>query len=191
MHKLRYLRVSHRILERIFYESAQSNGVEQYSEQSRKPLSQQWILKKAKRLIYHRCIVSDLPSNLLKCFLLVTFPYMTDIYTQRTTKLFTPIIKSFIALKVLIQNERTRWLQRELYIVRLYRVLSELDTLSLFLCYELLVCYTVLVTALLESISNAVMVTALLESISHLCYLLYLLIVTCKHNGLSKLNLLH
>ena len=107
--KLGYLQVSYRILERNFYESAQSNGVEQYSEQSRKPLSQQWILKKAKRLIYHRCIVSDLPSNLLKCFLLVTFPYMTDIYTQRTTKLFTPIIKSFIVLKVIIQNERTRW----------------------------------------------------------------------------------
>ena len=35
--------------------------------------------------------------------------YDIDIYTQRTTKLFTPIIKSFVALKVLIQNERTRW----------------------------------------------------------------------------------
>ena len=44
-------------------------------------------------------------------------------------------------------------------------------SLSLFLYYELLVCYTVLVTALLGSISNAVMVTALLESISHLCLL--------------------
>ena len=44
-------------------------------------------------------------------------------------------------------------------------------SLSLFLYYELLVCYTVLVTALLESISNAVIVTALLESISHLCLL--------------------
>ena len=36
-----------------------SNGVEQYSEQSSKRLSQQSILKKAERLIYHRCIVSD------------------------------------------------------------------------------------------------------------------------------------
>ena len=35
--------------------------------------------------------------------------YDINIYTQRTTKLFTPIIKSFVALKVLIQNKRTRW----------------------------------------------------------------------------------
>ena len=35
--------------------------------------------------------------------------YDIDIYTQRTTKLFTLIIKSFVALKVLIENERTRW----------------------------------------------------------------------------------
>ena len=76
--KLGYLRVSYRILERNFYESAQSNGVEQYSEQSSKPLSQQSISKKAERLIYHRCIMSDRPSNLLKHFLLVTLPYMND-----------------------------------------------------------------------------------------------------------------
>ena len=78
MHKLRYLRVSYRILERIFYESAQSNGVEQYSEQSRKPLSQQWILKKAERCIYDYCVVSHRLSNLLKHFLLVILPYMND-----------------------------------------------------------------------------------------------------------------
>ena len=35
--------------------------------------------------------------------------YDIDIYTQRTTNLLTPIIKSFVALKMLIQNERTRW----------------------------------------------------------------------------------
>ena len=61
-----------------FYESAQSNGVEQYSEQCSKPSSQQLILKKAERLIYHRCIVSDRPLNLLKHFLLVALPYMND-----------------------------------------------------------------------------------------------------------------
>ena len=76
--KLGYLRVSYRILERNFYESAQSNGVEQHSEQSRKPSSQQWILKKVDRLIYHSCVVSDQTSNLLKRFLLVTLPYMND-----------------------------------------------------------------------------------------------------------------
>ena len=64
MRKLGYLRVSSRILKRNFYESAQGIGVEQYSEQSRKPLSQQWILKKAERRVYHRCVVSDQPSNL-------------------------------------------------------------------------------------------------------------------------------
>ena len=35
--------------------------------------------------------------------------YDINIYTQRTTKLFTPIIKSFVALKMLIHNKRTRW----------------------------------------------------------------------------------
>ena len=44
--------------------------------------------------------MSDRPSNLLKCFLLVTLPYVNDIYAQRTTKLFTSIIKSFVTLKV-------------------------------------------------------------------------------------------
>ena len=80
MCKLGYLRVSYRILNRNFHESAQSNGVEQYSEQSmaRKPSSQQWISKKAKRHVYHHCIVSDRPSHLLQRFLLVTLPYMND-----------------------------------------------------------------------------------------------------------------
>ena len=35
--------------------------------------------------------------------------YDIDIYTQRTTKLLTPIIKTFVSLKVLIQNKRTWW----------------------------------------------------------------------------------
>ena len=35
--------------------------------------------------------------------------YDIDIYTRRTTKLLTQIIKSFVTLKVLIQNERTQW----------------------------------------------------------------------------------
>ena len=54
--------------------------------------------------------MSDRLSNLLKCFLLVTLPYTNDMisissYTQRTLKLFTPIIKSFVALKVLMQKQ--------------------------------------------------------------------------------------
>ena len=110
MRKLGYLQVSYKILKRNFYELAQSNGMEEHSEQSRKPLSQQWILKKAERHIYHCCVVSDRQTNLLKRFLLVTLPYMNDMisisherfsvnisaYTQRTTKLFTPIIKSLL-----------------------------------------------------------------------------------------------
>ena len=34
---------------------------------------------------------------------------MVSICTQRTTKLFTPIMMSFVDLKVLIQNETTQW----------------------------------------------------------------------------------
>ena len=51
MRKLGYLWVSYRILERNFYNSAQSNGVEQHSEWSRKPSNQQWIFKKAEKNI--------------------------------------------------------------------------------------------------------------------------------------------
>ena len=47
VHKFRYLWVGSRILKRNYYESAQINGVEQHHEQSRRPSSQQWILKKA------------------------------------------------------------------------------------------------------------------------------------------------
>ena len=78
MRKLGYLQVSYRILERNFYKSAQRNGMEQHGEQSRKPSSQQWILKKAERHVYHCRIVSDRPSNLLKRSLLVTLPYLND-----------------------------------------------------------------------------------------------------------------
>ena len=65
--------------------------------QSRNPSNQQWILKKAERCVYDCCVVS-------KCSLHER--YNIDIYTQRTTKLFTPIIKSFVPLKMLIQNKR-------------------------------------------------------------------------------------
>ena len=57
-------------------------------------------------------------------------------YTQTATKLLTPIIKSFVTLKVLIQNNDDLWY--ELYAVRLYRVLLEVDTLPPFFYYELL-----------------------------------------------------
>ena len=76
MRKLGYLQGSYRILKKNFYELAHSNGVEQHVEQSRKPLSQQWILKKAER-----CIISLLRRLAVKftqCFLLVALPYMND-----------------------------------------------------------------------------------------------------------------
>ena len=114
MHKLEYLWVSSRILERNLYELAQSNVVEKHNEQSRKPSSHQWILKKPERRIYHRCVVSDWPSNLLKCFLLIILPYMNDMISISIHKglqscLHLSSSLAFVALKVLIQNERTRW----------------------------------------------------------------------------------
>ena len=52
-----------------------------------------------------------------------------NICTQRTIKLFTPIIKSFVALKVWIQNERTRWFTARPLISVFVQVIWELDTL--------------------------------------------------------------
>ena len=51
--------------------------------------------------------MSDRPLNLLTEVFLAGYTFLhelydIDTYTQRTTKLFTPIIKSFGALKVLI-----------------------------------------------------------------------------------------
>ena len=73
--------------------SAQSDGVEQYSEQSSKPSSQQSILKKAERLIYHRSItVSDRGKvtgrriySSVSCWL-ATLPYMNDMISISTHK---------------------------------------------------------------------------------------------------------
>ena len=102
--------------------------------------------------------MSDRPSNLLNRFLLVMLPYMNDMISisihkelqsclrlsSRTTKLFTPIIKSFVALKVLIQSERTRWFTagtlRSAFVQGIVRVGY---LLSLFY-YELLVCLMLL-----------------------------------------------
>ena len=110
MCKLGYLWVSYRILERNFYKSAQSNGVEQY----RKPSSQQWIFKKAAGKAYISSLCREWPAikftqAFLSGYTSLHEQYHIDIYTQRTTMLFTPTIKSFVALKVLIQNKRTWW----------------------------------------------------------------------------------
>ena len=113
MRKIRYLQVSSRILKRNFYESAQKNGVEQHSEQSRKLSSQQWILKKAEKKVYISSIHHEWPPIKFTQVFLTGYTslheqYGIDIYKQRTTKLSTPITKSFVVLKMLIQNERTR-----------------------------------------------------------------------------------
>ena len=56
------------------------------------------------RKAYISSMRRDRPSNLLKHFLPVTLPNMNDvisisIYTQRTTKFFTPIIKYLLPRK--------------------------------------------------------------------------------------------
>ena len=107
--KLRYLQVSSRIPKRNFQDSAQTNGVEQHSEQSRNPSTQHGILKKAERCI---CIMSDWPLNSFNHFWLVTLPHMNDVHNiivfiWRATKLLTPIIKSLATLKVLILNKNS------------------------------------------------------------------------------------
>ena len=98
--------------------------------------------------------MSDRPLNLLKRFLLVTLPYMNDmisnIYTQRTTKLFTPIIKSFVALKVLIQNERTRWFTARTLRSAFVQGIVRVGYSPLFFYYELLVVAIVIFKLLLK-----------------------------------------
>ena len=86
--------------------------MEQHSEQSRKPLTQQGVLKKAERhvLSLHR---EQLAVKFIRAFLAGYISlherYDINIYTQRTTKLLTPISESVVTLKVLIQNKRIRW----------------------------------------------------------------------------------
>ena len=68
--------------------------------------------------------------------------YDIDIYTQRTTKLFTPIIKSFVALKVLIQNERTRWFTARTLRRAFVQGIVRVGYSPLFFYYELLVMHS-------------------------------------------------
>ena len=114
MHKLGYLWVSYRILERNVYEKC---SLEQWCG------AIQWAVQEAfepamdfkeswKVCIWLLCRQSqavEFTQAFLAGYTSLHERYDIDIYTQRTTKLFTPIIKSFVALKVLIQNERTRW----------------------------------------------------------------------------------
>ena len=68
MCKVGCLQVSSRILGRNFHDLAQKNSAKQHSEQSRKPLASNKILK----CVYH-VIVSDQPLNSFECFLLSHF----------------------------------------------------------------------------------------------------------------------
>ena len=76
--KLGYLRVSYRIFKRNFTNQPRAMVWSNTVSSPAKPFSQQSILKKAKGLLYHHCIVTDRLSNLLKRFLLVTLSYMND-----------------------------------------------------------------------------------------------------------------
>ena len=55
-----------------------------------------------------KCMAIKLIQALIASYTSLHERYDTNIYMQRTTKLFTPIIKSFVTLKVLIKNEGTR-----------------------------------------------------------------------------------
>ena len=112
------------------------------------PLASNKILKKAeKRISYHHDWLTGHQIHLsVSCCCISSHKgYNINIYTQRTTKLLTPIIKPFASLKVLIQNERTDSLRLELYAAYLYRLLWEIDTLPPFFYYELLILQNIMV----------------------------------------------
>ena len=111
MRKLRYLWVSSRIPERNFHDTAQNNGVEQHSEQqSRKPSNQQLNFKESwKAYIRREWPTVEFIWVFLAGYTSSHEQYNINIYIQRITKLSTPIINTFVTLKVLIQNERTLW----------------------------------------------------------------------------------
>ena len=76
------------------------------------PLASNEILKKAEMhtSYQHDCWTGHWIHSRVSCCCTSSHErYNIDIYIQRTTKLLTPIIKSFARPKVLIQNERTWW----------------------------------------------------------------------------------
>ena len=141
MHKLGYLRVSYRILKRDFYKSAQSNGVEQHSEQSRKPSSQQWILKKLKGVYIIAALwVTDYQIYSSVSYMLHFLTWMIWYQYLYTKNYVYKAVYTYHQVFCLpwYKTREPDGLQRELYAVRLYRVLWELDTLLTFFYYELL-----------------------------------------------------
>ena len=100
-----------RILKKNFHDSYQKNGAEQHSKQSRKPSSQQQDFKESWNAYIMLSWVTGhwIYSSFPCCCTSSPEWYSIDIYIQWTTKLLTPIIKSFVTPKVLIQNERVRW----------------------------------------------------------------------------------
>ena len=54
MHKVGHLQVCYKITYRNLHNQAKNSGVEQHSEHARKPLNQQWILRKLKCVLYSK-----------------------------------------------------------------------------------------------------------------------------------------
>ena len=129
------------IPERNFHNSAQNNHVEQYKKQSRKSSSQQQDFKDSwKAYIMSSWVTGHwIHSSVSRWLHFLTWTMQYRYLYTRNTKLLTPIIKSFVILKVLIQNKRIRWFMVWTYTARLHRVLWQLDTLHPFFYYELLI----------------------------------------------------
>ena len=60
-------------------------------------------------LLHHQVTSHQIHLSALAGYTSSHEQYYINIYAQRTTKLSTPMIKSFVTLKMLIQNERTWW----------------------------------------------------------------------------------
>ena len=81
-----YLWVISRILKRNFHNSVETNGVEQHSEQSRKPSSQQQDFKESRNAYIVLSWLIDQPSKSFKHFLLLHFLTLTIKYLYLYSK---------------------------------------------------------------------------------------------------------
>ena len=142
MHKLGYFQVSSIIPKGNFHESAQNNSVEQHSEQSKKPSSQQGALSKLKGacVIAASWATSHRTHSSISCWLhfLTQKIWYRYLYTKNY-KAVNSYHWVFVTLKVLIQTRVSDGLRCELYAVCLYRELWVLDALPPFFHYELLI----------------------------------------------------
>ena len=113
MHKLRYLQVNCRVPKKSFHKSAQNKGVNNTVSSPGSLQAREGFLKKAERCIMSSLLCESPDVKFIWRFLAGYTSshdrYDVNFNTGRTTKLLIPIIKSFVILKVLIQNERTQW----------------------------------------------------------------------------------